>query len=147
MVTPLAAFAPSFAITKDFAFSASHVLTGLPEEHPCGRVHGHNYIVRVGLSGPALDGRGFLVDYGDLSGIGDLLDVMWDHRHLNDVLPFGGEDAPAAMSPTAERMAAWIADRVVETVMGAGWGNVHAVNVGVSETPKTWAWCTIPLLS
>lgn len=38
-----------FRITKEFHFSASHQLTGLPEDHQCARLHGHNYIVEVEL--------------------------------------------------------------------------------------------------
>lgn len=30
-------------IAKGFHFSASHQLYRLPEEHPCARMHGHNY--------------------------------------------------------------------------------------------------------
>ncbi|HBU96439.1 6-pyruvoyl trahydropterin synthase family protein, partial [Thalassospira lucentensis] len=40
-----------FTITKQFAFSASHQLAGLDADHPCSRLHGHNYIVEVELKG------------------------------------------------------------------------------------------------
>ena len=46
-------------ISKEFHFSASHQLFGLKEGHPCGRLHGHNYIVKIFLSGePNKDGFG-----------------------------------------------------------------------------------------
>jgi 6-pyruvoyltetrahydropterin/6-carboxytetrahydropterin synthase len=44
-----------FTITKQFAFSASHQLAGLDADHPCTRLHGHNYIVEVELRGAELD--------------------------------------------------------------------------------------------
>ena len=53
-------------ISKEFHFSASHQLHGLKEGHPCGRFHGHNYIVKIFLSGePNKDG--FVQDYGELN--------------------------------------------------------------------------------
>jgi 6-pyruvoyltetrahydropterin/6-carboxytetrahydropterin synthase len=38
-----------YTIAKRFAFSASHVIGGLSVDHPCGRLHGHNYEVEVSL--------------------------------------------------------------------------------------------------
>lgn len=120
----------TYTIEKDFAFSASHVLTGLPEGHQCGRLHGHNYVVRVRLTGEQLQDVGFLFDYGKLAPIKTLIDTTLDHRHLNDVM---------TANPTAEVLAKHIA-----SIAG---GLLHlpdgvSVSVGVSETPKTWAWWT-----
>ena len=36
-----------YTIAKRFAFSASHIIGGLPDKHPCSRLHGHNYEVEV----------------------------------------------------------------------------------------------------
>lgn len=134
---------PVFTISKEFHFSASHVLTGLPEDHPCGRVHGHNYIVRAGLGAGILDSHGFVVDYGELAPFRDRVEA-WDHRHLNSLVPFTQPDGEQ-YSPTAERMAAYLCDVLAGIVTGAGWRNVHTVSVAVSETPKTWATCGMTL--
>lgn len=120
----------TYTIEKDFAFSASHVLTGLRDGHPCGRLHGHNYVVRLRLSGDRLLDVGFLFDYGDLRPFGQFLDDTLDHRHLNDVM---------TSNPTAENMARYLA-RIVAGLFRVPEG--VAVSVGVSETPKTWAWWT-----
>ena len=85
-----------YQTTKQFSFSASHVLSGLPEGHQCGRLHGHNYLVEVELEALELNGVGFIRDYGDLKPFQRLIDEQFDHRHLNDVLP--GQ-------PSAENMA------------------------------------------
>lgn len=122
----------TYTITKEFEFSASHVLYGLPDGHPCSRLHGHNYRVRVELTGE-LDGCGFVVDYGELAPFKRWIDTTVDHRHLNDIGPFEGRDG---LNPTAENLARWLT------------GALHAVvtvprsvlaRVCVSETPKTWA--------
>jgi 6-pyruvoyltetrahydropterin/6-carboxytetrahydropterin synthase len=117
----------TFRISKEFSFSSSHQLHGLREGHPCGRVHGHNYVVKVTLSGEKLNGSGFLLDYNDLKPFGHWLDDELDHRHLNDVLNF---------QPSAENMAQYFAFMVENTVNVPEGVNI---SVSVSETPKTWA--------
>jgi 6-pyruvoyltetrahydropterin/6-carboxytetrahydropterin synthase len=77
-----------YRIGKQFHFSASHQLEGLPDGHPCGRLHGHNDQVELILTAELLDDTGFVVDYGDLRPFQQLIDQELDHRHLNDVLPF-----------------------------------------------------------
>jgi 6-pyruvoyltetrahydropterin/6-carboxytetrahydropterin synthase len=120
----------TYSISKQFAFSASHRLDGLRDGHPCGRLHGLNYVIEVRLTGDVLNHHGFLHDYGDLAPFGKWLDDHLDHRHLNDVLD--GQ-------PSAENMARWLALVVADKVpLPDG----VAVAVGVSETPKTWAWWT-----
>jgi 6-pyruvoyltetrahydropterin/6-carboxytetrahydropterin synthase len=111
-----------YKITKQFHFSASHQLH-LPKNHPCSRLHGHNYIVEIELQSPDLNDSGFVVDYGDLSPLKNYLDEKLDHQHLNDVLPF---------QPSAENIAKHLFDFCTER-----WPQTVAVKV--SETPKTWA--------
>lgn len=112
-------------ITKSFSFSASHTLETLPEDHPCRRLHGHNYEVTVELGAEYLNDNGMVVDYRELDGFKLWLDTRWDHRHLNDVMQY---------DPTAERLAAYLATTVLEPEFGA-----LLRSVTVSETPKTTA--------
>ena len=113
-------------ITKEFHFSASHVLDRLPSWHPCARMHGHNYVVVLELSAcrEDLTAAGFVRDYRELDAFKKWMDETLDHRHLNEAM--GG------VSPSAENLAAWIfdlwADRYPELTA-----------VKISETPKTWA--------
>lgn len=85
-----------FKIRKEFHFSASHVLNGLPETHPCSRLHGHNYVITVELQSKTLNEVGFVVDYRALDDIKQFIDGTLDHRHLNDMVLY---------NPTAENMA------------------------------------------
>ena len=114
-------------ISKDFTFSAAHHLDGLPLDHQCSRAHGHNYIVRVELTGP-VDDVGMVLDYGDLGFVGAYLDGTFDHRDLNAALP--------DLNPTAEHLAAHLCEQLAPSL-----GHLE-LRVGVSETPKTWAWVT-----
>lgn len=114
-----------FSISKEFYFSASHVLGGMAPNHPCGRMHGHNYVVIVELSGDGLDDRGMVLDYGDLASVGRFVDDFLDHRHLNDVM----ED-----NPTAENLARFI----YQSLAGEAYHGLIS-SIGVKETAKTLA--------
>lgn len=119
-----------FVISKDFDWAASHVLEGLPADHPCSRLHGHNYLARVELTAACTDAVGFVVDYREMAPVKAYIDAELDHRHLNDAVPDIG-------NPTAERLAAHLTDTVRGLLVLPGGVSVA---VGVSETPKTWAW-------
>jgi 6-pyruvoyltetrahydropterin/6-carboxytetrahydropterin synthase len=113
-----------FRVTKEFTFSASHRLLGLPEGHPCARLHGHNYVVEVELSAGELNRHGFVRDYRELNAFKTYLDEHVDHRHLNEL--FGDDFVTAEY--LAKHFHGWCRTR---------WPEVTAVRV--SETPKTWA--------
>jgi len=122
------------SISKDFEFSASHRLGGLPEGHQCARTHGHNYVVRVTIRGTVVE-PGFVMDYGDLAPVKAWIDLTLDHQHLNEVID---------VNPTAEHLAMFIAVRVGEIVLVPGRENINELSVSVSETPKTWATVVLP---
>lgn len=111
-----------YTISKEYHFSASHILHGLPEDHPCSRLHGHNYVVEVELQSEELNEVGFVRDYHELDALKKYIDEKIDHRHLNDVL---GEN-----NTTAEQLAKHLYDWCESR-----WSEVSAVRV--QETPKT----------
>ncbi|HEV7760998.1 MAG TPA: 6-carboxytetrahydropterin synthase [Acidimicrobiales bacterium] len=117
-----------FTIAKRFSFSASHVLTAVPDDHPCRRLHGHNYEVEVVCAAADLDHRDMVVDFLDLDPAKQFIDRTVDHRHLNDVVD--GE-------PTAERLAWWIYESLKAELPGDVAGRLVAVRV--HETPRTCA--------
>lgn len=124
-------------ISKEFTFSASHRLDGLPEDHPCSRLHGHNYTVRLEVSGHT-NKVGFVIDYRDLGFFKDILDDEMDHRDLNEVMGPG-------FNPTAENLATDLLEVVMVTLRAEhreAFNRLTSVSVAVSETPKTWATVT-----
>lgn len=135
-----------WTIAKEFHFSASHQLTGLPESHQCARLHGHNYILVVKLSSRKLVKPGFILDYGEMAFVKKDVDAM-DHRHLNDLFDF---------NPTSEHMVQHFHrkfSKMLAFVLGPKhdlaemnylpfFREHYQVEVGLSETPKTWAWYT-----
>lgn len=136
-------------ISKVFTFSASHQLTQLPADHPCARLHGHNYQVEFVLQGMP-DRRGFVRDYREMDALKCFIDEEIDHRHiaaLTTLWTFVTFDDPIGRQneqihkvlerphhpPTAEH----IARAFYEHAHRHGFKQVVAVRV--SETPKTWA--------
>lgn len=113
-----------YKISKDFSFSAAHSLSGLPVDHPCSRLHGHNYVVTVHLRSKELTQQGFVRDYNELKIVKEYIDSHLDHRNLNDVL--------APLNSTAENLAKMLYD-----VFKSRLPELYAVEV--SETSKTSA--------
>ena len=87
------------------------------------RDHGHSYRVVVKLRAPRLDESGFVVDYGELKEFKEYLDGTFDHRFLNDVVPF---------QTSAENLSKHFFDYCSKI-----WP--QTISVSVSETQKTWA--------
>jgi 6-pyruvoyltetrahydropterin/6-carboxytetrahydropterin synthase len=117
-----------FTVSKRFSFSASHVLFGLGDDHPCSRLHGHNYEIEVMAAAAELDERGFVVDFGELDLVKDWVDATLDHRHLNDVME--GQ-------PSAEAIAKLICDWCCASLPSAVAERIVAVRAW--ETPKAYA--------
>lgn len=112
-----------YIIRKQFHFSASHRLDTMPEDHPCHRLHGHNYVVELVLKAAEVSPNGFVVDYLELRPFKKFLDESLDHRHLNDVFDF-----PTSAENIAFYLYQWAKSQ---------WPQIAAVRV--SETPRTWA--------
>lgn len=109
-----------WTISKEFHFCASHTLKGLEDGHPCGNLHGHNYVLRVFLRGvPNKDG--FVVDYRKLEPIKTYVDNELDHKHLNNVFDF---------QTSVENMSEYIYD-----LFKPLFPELYAIEM--SETPKT----------
>ena len=96
----------------------------MPPDHPCARLHGHNYEIEVILQSASLDAVGFVRDYGELSALKCFLETTVDHRHLNDVLGHN--------RTTAEVISRWLYDWCKSR-----WPEVVAIRV--AEAPDTWA--------
>ena len=112
-----------YTISKEFSFCASHQLIGLPADHPCSRLHGHNYTVIAELKTDFVDEVGMVVDYRKLDPIKNYLDSKFDHQHLNDVVDF---------NPTAENLAEHLYYIFNKTFPMLS-------RITVKETPKTAA--------
>lgn len=91
-----------YEITQQYCFVATHQIHGLPDVHPCARVHSHRWTLEVAITMTALlptDGQ------SELSGLEPLrryVDRELAGKHLNDVLI--GPPTPARL---AAHVASW----------------------------------------
>jgi 6-pyruvoyltetrahydropterin/6-carboxytetrahydropterin synthase len=105
-------------------FEAAHHLTsyrGAPEP-----VHGHSWQVEAALATEALDAEGMGFDFVAVRAALRELTSRFDHRDINAVPPFD------AVSPTAERLAAWFYERLAAG-LGGGPAGARLVEVTVWE--------------
>lgn len=97
-------------VYKEFFFEAAHFLPSAPPGHPNARVHGHSFRVRVAVDGEPEKKTGILVHFDDLEdAVADARDAL-DHRMLNEV--------EGLKSPTLERIAMWLWDRLHNRLPG-----------------------------
>lgn len=95
-------------IYKDITFEAAHLLPNVPNNHKCGRLHGHSFRVRITLDGPVNDSIGWVEDFADVKKAFDPIHKVLDHNYLNEI---EGLD-----NPTSENLVKWIWDQLKPTL-------------------------------
>jgi 6-pyruvoyltetrahydropterin/6-carboxytetrahydropterin synthase len=93
-----------FEVSVEQTFAAGHALRNY--KGGCEDVHGHNFRVRVTVSGEQLDSTGLLVDFLELKSLIDGVVAYLDHKFINDLPPFD------TINPSAENLAKYFYDRV-----------------------------------
>ena len=91
-----------FEVWVDEQFAAAHNLRNYKGK--CENLHGHNYKVRVNLTGPQLDETGLLYDFVHLKQVIQGVLRTLDHKYLNELKPFD------VLNPSAENIAKHIYD-------------------------------------
>ena len=86
-----------FEVSVERTFAAGHALRGYKGK--CENVHGHNYKVRVTLTGSQLDSIGLLCDFVEVKRLMQQIIDRLDHRFMNDIPPF------TELNPSAENLA------------------------------------------
>lgn len=109
---------------KEFTFDAAHFLLGVPKGHKCGRMHGHTYKVKIGVSGEVQQPTGFIMDFADLKALVKPLIDTFDHNVLNDFIP----------NPTCENLVTHIWTTLASEVENFG---ASLTLVEVWETPTS----------
>ena len=115
----------TYTIAKTFRFEAAHFLPHVPEGHQCGRMHGHSWVVEVGLNSNVLKGA-WVLDFGEVSkNFKPVIDAL-DHRVLNDF--------PGLQIPTSEVLAHVLATEFSAILEQMGHSHVTLAFVRVHET-------------
>jgi 6-pyruvoyltetrahydropterin/6-carboxytetrahydropterin synthase len=116
-----------FEVSVDADFAAAHSLRGY--QGKCESLHGHNYRVRLVVSGEQLDKIGLLQDFTVLKKALRSVANHLDHKHLNDLPPFD------TVNPSAENLARYIYDETAKLLAGQMNGAaIASVTVWETET-------------
>ena len=115
-------------VTADFA--AAHFLKDYNGK--CENLHGHNYTVYAHVEGEKLNEGGMLLDFTRLKGSLREICKTLDHTNLNDMPIF-------AQNPSAERIAKYIADSLIEKLPELKSKDIRLKAVDVFETPTSRA--------
>jgi 6-pyruvoyltetrahydropterin/6-carboxytetrahydropterin synthase len=119
-----------FEVSVDETFAAGHALRGYKGK--CENVHGHNYRVRVTLTGESLDSIGLLYDFVHLKRmIKDVIQTL-DHRFMNEIPPFD------TINPSAENIAKYFYEQAAQKLPKAESG-ARLSSVTVWESDTTYA--------
>lgn len=132
----------------------------------CEPLHGHNYDVFVDVEGDLTDDS-WVWDFGDLKrttkAIIDELDHKfllqresrvleiaeqegaWEIRYRDRCYVFPRNDVVALPidNSTAERLAEWVAGRLLASLREAGAGKIRTLTVGIEEMPGQAGWYTV----
>ncbi len=117
-----------FEVAVEHSFAAGHALRGYKGK--CENVHGHNYKVRVTVSGEKLDSIGLLMDFVELRSAIRALVERLDHRFLNELAPFD------RLNPSAENLAKHFCEGLAPQIQSDG---LRIVAVTVWETDNASA--------
>jgi 6-pyruvoyltetrahydropterin/6-carboxytetrahydropterin synthase len=98
----------NYRIWKEQTFDSAVRLARSPDGHVTRRLHGHTYTLRLHLSAPLDDAKGWTVDYGDVKELFKPIFARLDHNPLHE-LP-GVHDADLAS------LAKWIRDQAHATL-------------------------------
>ena len=117
-----------YTLKVEGAFEAAHQLPDYPGK--CARLHGHNWVVEAVVNGRELDKLGMLVDFKTVKkALNNVLD-RYDHRFLNELVPFN-----TGVNPTAENLARIIFTELEDNE--AFTAEVQLAAVTVFESPKS----------
>jgi len=120
-----------YEVTVEDTFAAGHYLRNYKGK--CENPHGHNYKVRVTLSGVELDQAGLLLDFKDLKLVMKHVIDYLDHQMINDLDPF------TKINPSAENLAKYFYDQTNAGLMKRTHGRVEVKSVTIFETDTSIA--------
>jgi len=132
-------------ITKRFRFEMGHRLQHHPAQ--CRNLHGHSYVLEVGVSGEPDSKTGMVLDFAELKRAVQPIVEEWDHATMLDVADplvavLREQETKLVVvqgPPTAESMVHWVAQRVRVIVPD----RVVQVHVKLHETADSWVEVTL----
>ena len=117
-----------YELSVEDQFSSAHQLRGYMGK--CENMHGHNWRVKLRVTGSTLDSIGLLVDFGVLKKILKEVLSRIDHVNINDTPPFN------SINPSSENISEYICSEV-QHVLDSEAPGVTVSSVTVWESPAS----------
>ena len=114
-------------VVKRVSFDAAHFLLNYPGK--CSRLHGHHFVVEVGVRGEISAETGMVVDFKWLKDALESICEIFDHGLVNDYID----------NPTAENIARYIWDKLEDEWIQSPTEPIRMAFVRVWETPDSYA--------
>lgn len=114
-----------YEVTVEASFSASHQLRDYKGK--IEPLHGHNFRVQASVEAHELDEIGLVVDFLELETWLKEILAPYDHRHMNDVVPFD------ELNPSTEHMARHFYDQLQKKISTHG---LRVRSIRVWEAPS-----------
>lgn len=92
---------------------------------PDSGLHGRTYLISACFAGDKLNALGYLADERELRAMLCGVAAEIDHKCLNELPQFQG------VNPSAENIARWIAEKLLERLPPAGIAKLEWVEVGI----------------
>jgi len=125
-------------IWKEFTFDSAHQLKNTPkcDYGKCANVHGHTYILQVGLEGDIDSKTHMIMNFADLKKIvnEEIVD-RFDHTMLNESMKDLDIDQNHT---TCERMAYMFQRMLERRIIGKSYPNVFCIRIKLWETPTSY---------
>jgi 6-pyruvoyltetrahydropterin/6-carboxytetrahydropterin synthase len=113
---------PKMSIYKEFKFDAAHYLPCVDEDHKCGNLHGHTFVLEVHLEGEVDPKYGWILDFNELSGAVNPIINQLDHAMLNEI--------EGLKNPTSENLVVWFWEKLQPQLP-------HLSKIVVKESPTS----------
>lgn len=108
-------------LKKSYHFDSGHYLSKVENGHPCKNMHGHRFEIVITVQGEVVEGKGWVMDFSEITkAVKPLIDRL-DHSLLNDV--------EGLSNPTSENIAVWFWNHLIEPLP-----LLHEVEVKESDT-------------
>ena len=118
-----------YVVSVQSHYDSAHYLRNYKGK--CENLHGHRYVVEIGLGTDQLDEGGLAFDFVDVKKHLRELTEHLDHQNLNDLFPF------TEIEPSAENQARYIYEQMKERLPEAM--SAALLYAKVWETPNQWA--------
>lgn len=109
-------------VYKKFNIESARSLLNVPKTHPCYKLHGHSFKIKISVKQKIDEHTGFAIDFQDIEDAFSPIKKILDHTYLNDI--------EGLNNPTSENICVWIWNKLEPSLT-----NIYEIEI--KETDST----------